>query len=100
MVMTERLFSNYQNESVITIKMKVFFRLFRRNTITLKALKALFSPFISFILKDLSKYFSQYATKLLPTRGDAVFLITLFCYVSSFKKEYLKIAASRKLKIS
>lgn len=52
MVMSERLFSNYQNESVITFKMKVFSDQFRKNTIKLEALNAFFLHFVTFILKD------------------------------------------------
>ena len=49
-------FSNYQNESTITIKMKAFIDLFRKNTITMRALQALFLYFNSLILKVFSKY--------------------------------------------
>jgi hypothetical protein len=82
MVMTERLFNNCQNESVSTVKMTVFLRLFRKNTVETKVLKALFLYSITFILKDLSRSIPG--------------VCTLFVMSFPLKRILLKIAVSRR----
>ena len=58
-MVSKSYFSNYQNESVITIKMAAFLDLLRTITIKLTVLKAIFLHLITLIMKDLSKYLAS-----------------------------------------